>query len=255
MPVKSTRGQSPLIIALPYIGTHIPAVVSNRLTETGLKLDGTDYYLDRFLPGLSPDISTVGANFHRFVSDANHDQTAVVSNPNFMGVVPLKDPSGKNIWITPPTASEASLWRSMFYTPFHAALRAQLARIRAQHGFAVLLTLKTQHNRGGNSQPSTIEMATRLAQSDTVDLAVQSLKLFKAESVFQSELSGDMQNAGITKEYGKSGRSVHAIQLSIPQEYYLSAGEEPEQFEAHKAEVLAARLDAVTKLLINFKPA
>ena len=46
-PVEITRGECPIVLAMPHSGTYIPDDIGGRLNEHGKKLKDTDWHIDQ----------------------------------------------------------------------------------------------------------------------------------------------------------------------------------------------------------------
>src|SRR5690606_1121752 len=74
--------------------------------------------------------------------DANRgpDDASLYPGQNTTGLCPVTDFDGRPIWRegAEPDAAEVARRRVGWHAPYHAALAAQVARVRARHGVAVL---------------------------------------------------------------------------------------------------------------------
>ena len=141
-PVEVAQGEGPVILGLPHTGTAVPAEIFARLNETGRALADTDWHVDRLYDGLLPGATTVRARFHRYVIDANRgpDDASLYPGQNTTGLCPVTDFDGRPIWREgeEPTAEEVAERTAAFHAPYHAALAAEIERVRARHGVAIL---------------------------------------------------------------------------------------------------------------------
>ena len=139
-PVTVVRGTSPIVLAQPHSGTFVPADIGAKLTERGAMLADTDWHIPRLYDGLVPQATVVRAEFNRYVIDANRppDGASLYPGQNTTGLVPLVDFENRPLWHEEPDENEIARRREAFHAPYHAALRAELDRVRAAHGFAVL---------------------------------------------------------------------------------------------------------------------
>jgi len=110
------------------------------LNDRGRGLDDTDWHIHQLYDGVLNGASTVRATFHRYVIDANRDPSGVSLYPgqNTTGLVPLTDFDGHDIWDTPPDEAAVKARQAAYHTPYHAALLAELERVRDVHGVAIL---------------------------------------------------------------------------------------------------------------------
>ena len=141
-PVEVSRGDGPVVLGLPHTGTWLPEEVRPRLNETGLALADTDWHVDRLYDGLLPGATTVRATFHRYLIDANRapDDASLYPGQNTTGLCPMTDFDGRPIWRdgAAPDAAEIAERVAGFHAPYHAALAAEIERVRARHGVAIL---------------------------------------------------------------------------------------------------------------------
>ncbi|MGJ8624412.1 MAG: N-formylglutamate amidohydrolase, partial [Yoonia sp.] len=139
-PVETHKGDSPIVLGLPHTGTYVPYDVLADLNDRGRGLDDTDWHIHHLYDGVLAGASTVRATFHRYVVDANRDPSGVSLYPgqNTTGLVPLTDFDGHDIWQSAPTDTAIHARRAAFHVPYHAALQAELERVRDIHGIAIL---------------------------------------------------------------------------------------------------------------------
>lgn len=240
MPVIVQQGHSPLILAMPHVGTHLPPEIFARLNARGQELTDTDWHIDQLYEGLMPDASVVRATFHRYVVDANRgpEGHSLYPGQNTTGLVPLTDFDGRDIWTNPPDDTAARV--ADFHAPYHAALAAEIARVRALHGVAILWDchsirshipflfdgtlpeLNIGTNSGQSCHPRLQEIVAELA----------------ARSGFGHVVNGRFKGGWTTRHYGVPQDGVHAIQMEIAQSAYLSAQAAPWLFDAEKARAM-----------------
>ena len=99
-PFTVTRGDGPIVLGMPHVGTAVPQDIRDRLNDEGHILRDTDWYVDRLYAGLIPGLTVVRANFHRYVIDANRDPSGQSLYPgaSTTDLVPLTTFDGTPIW-------------------------------------------------------------------------------------------------------------------------------------------------------------
>ncbi len=141
-PVIVQSGTSSVILAMPHGGTHLPEPVLHALNETGQALADTDWHIDRLYDGLLPDATIVKATFHRYLIDANRDPegSSLYPGQNTTGLCPLTDFDGNLIHKPGEEPDEKDVMARVraFHRPYHAALQAEIARVKALHGVAIV---------------------------------------------------------------------------------------------------------------------
>ena len=243
MPVQVVAGESPIIICLPYAGSAVPRLILSRLNDTGRALDGTDAYLDRVAGALDQDVTIVAAKFHRFVSDPEAADTMKSNGavPGMIGVVPLHNSDRKDIWAAPPSPTEASMWRSLYYAPFHAALRAQAARVRAQNRFVLVVSLHSFREDIGDASCD-IRVSTSMTGTEALAMSTGFTRAIQRAGSYICQQQGNFDSGRITRSFGKPERRSHALQISLNQALFLSQWPEPESFASQGALRLSAAI-------------
>ncbi len=140
--IELNRGSSPVILGFPHTGTHVPDDIRAKLNETGRKLTDTDWHIHELYRGILPEVTTVRATFHRYCLDANRDPsgTSLYPGQNTTGLIPLTDFDNNPLWIEgrEPDGAETAARVERFHQPYHTVLRAEIERVKAKHGVAVL---------------------------------------------------------------------------------------------------------------------
>ena len=244
-----TRGNSPVILAFPHTGTTMPTDIHDRLNDNGRILADTDWHIHDLYAGLLPGATTVRATFHRYVIDANRDPEGVSLYPgqNTTGLVPTTDFDGVTIWKDGEEPSETDIAARLaeFHAPYHAVLAAEIERVKAIHGIAVLYDCHSIRSdipflfegllpdfnigtAGGATCDPTIQNAA-------VDVALN------AEG-YTSILNGRFKGGWTTRHYGKPDTGVHAIQMELAQSTHLATETPPFAYDQAKADRLRIHL-------------
>ena len=257
MPLEVVPGTSPLIIAMPYTGTNIRRELVDRLHDKSRHITSNDRYLDRLLDGLAVDATTIRTNFHRFVSDVD----AVSKGPELrarngmLGVIPLIDRDGTGIWDVPPTVSDARVWRALYFAPYHAALAAQIARVRAKCGHAIVLNCRARRSETTTAADvPDIEFSTHLGASCAVSLSMNLAALIKSADAQSVVVNGQLRTGWTTRQYGRPKANTHAFDMDIHERCYLSQEGEVGHYDAEKAAPLRDTLRSVMEYLAQWMP-
>lgn len=252
-PVSVIQGTSPVILGMPHVGTYLPDAVAVKLNDEGRRLRDTDWHIDRLYDGLLPGASVVKANFHRYLIDANRDPSGVSLYPgqNTTGLVPQTDFDNRPIWAETPDAAESERRLADWHAPYHAALAAEVERVKAEHGIALvydchsirshcpflfageLPVLNIGTNDGLTCDAKFARIATEVA----------------GNSGFEWVANGRFKGGWTTRHYGQPETRVHAIQMEIAQSAYLAAEEEPWTFDTAKAAPLRQTLKTLLAAL------
>ncbi|MFO1137616.1 MAG: N-formylglutamate deformylase [Paracoccus sp. (in: a-proteobacteria)] len=258
IPVEVTPGDSPVILGLPHTGTWLPDDIRARLNARGQVLADTDWHIERLYDGLLPGATTVRATFHRYVIDANRgaDDASLYPGQNTTGLVPLTDFDGEAIWLTEPDAADIAHRKAQFHAPYHAALAAEVARVRARHGVAILYDCHSIRSHIPFLFPGTLpdfNVGTNLGTTcdPRIEAAVYDLCMASGRT---HVLNGRFKGGWTTRHYGQPGTGVHAIQMELAQSTHLSTEVPPFAYDDAKAEALRVTLRAILERLAALAP-
>lgn len=254
-PVIVTQGCSPIVLAFPHGGVHVPDEIWSILNENGHILADTDWHIHQLYDGLLPDATTVQAGFHRYVVDANRDPEggSLYPGQNTTGLCPLTDFDGNAIWKDGHTLGEADInaRRSAFHRPYHEALAEQLERIKSIHGRVILYDCHSIRSRipflfdgvlpdfniGTNDQMS---CEARIEASVSRDCA--------ASKSYSHVLNGRFKGGWTTRHYANPNRNIHVIQMELALSAYASE-EKPWAYDTKRADKLRGVLKTILENL------
>ncbi|GFE51460.1 N-formylglutamate deformylase [Roseobacter cerasinus] len=243
MPIKAVKGNSPLILALPHASSHIPEVVMDRLNATGRSLADTDWHIDQLFDGLSDDATIIIPAFHRYMCNANGDPTLTDAGSvnSADAVVPFLNLDGAEIWHDPPSTAEIRHWRAAFHAPYHAALASQIARVRANHGYALLLDCHAARvDRIGSVDPSLpdIRLHTNTGVACSHSLAADVGGILLKASGYHTKMQASRNSSWTVARHGRPKLGVHALKIEIARPAYLTAQEDGWHYDPARAEAL-----------------
>jgi formiminoglutamase len=250
-PVEIQRGNGPLILGQPHGGTHVPAAIAARFNDNGRLLADTDWHITRLYDGLLPNATVVSATFHRYVIDANRDPSGQSLYPgqNTTGLVPETDFDGRPIWQAgaEPQAPDVASRLAEFHRPYHAALEAEIARLKARHGVVVVYDCHSIRS----CIPFLFDGALPVLNIGTDNGKTCAPRLqqlvhdLAAASTHATVLNGRFRGGWTTRHYGRPEEGVHAIQMEIAQQAYLATEAPPWAYDETKAEKLRLTLKSI----------
>ncbi|MGR3620770.1 N-formylglutamate deformylase [Pseudophaeobacter sp.] len=258
-PVDVSRGDSPIVLGLPHTGTYVPAEIKAKLNTRGRGLDDTDWHIHRLYQGVLPGATTVRATFHRYVIDANRDPAGLSLYPgqNTTTLVPLTDFDGHDIWDIAPTDPDIIARRDAFHAPYHAALEAELQRIKALHGFAILYDCHSIRSEipflFEGSLPD-FNTGTNMGQTCDPQIEAIVVEACSQASGYSSVLNGRFKGGWTTRHYGRPTEGLHAIQMELAQSTYLTQEAEPWAYDQTKADGLRKHLHIILTRLASWAP-
>lgn len=258
-PVEILRGDSPVVLGLPHTGTYVPPDIEANLNDRGRGLDDTDWHIHTLYDGLLSGATTVRAIFHRYVIDANRDPSGVSLYPgqNTTTLVPLTDFDGNDIWDQPPSEAEIAERRTAFHAPYHAALEAELARVKALHGFAILYDCHSIRSHIPFLFDGILpDFNTGTNLGTTCDTRIEAIVtgICNAADGYSAVLNGRFKGGWTTRRYGRPAEGLHAIQMELAQSTYLSAEHTPWPYDTGKADRLRAHLKDILETLSHWRP-
>jgi len=259
IPVEVTRGDSPIVLGLPHTGTHVPDGIMTNLNTRGQGLSDTDWHIERLYDGLIPGATTVRATFHRYVIDANRDPSGASLYPgqNTTGIVPLTDFDGNDIWDAAPDSGAVEERRLTYHAPYHAALKAELERVRSLHGVAILYdchSIRSDIPFLFDGILPDFNIGTNMGT--TCDASIEALVegICASAEGYSSVTNGRFKGGWTTRHYGQPGAGIHAIQMELSQAIYLAAEAPPWTYDDEKAARLRCPLTAILTQLANLAP-
>jgi N-formylglutamate deformylase len=241
-PVVVERGDGPVVLGMPHVGTDVPPEVMERLNPLGRELADTDWHIETLYDGLLPGATVVRATFHRYVIDANRDPSGASLYPgqNTTGLVPLTDFDGRPIWTDPPDAAEIEARRLAFHAPYHAALQAEMERVRARHGRAILYDCHSIRSVipflfEGVLPDLNIGTNGGTTCAPEIETAVHRLCLASGRT---TALNGRFKGGWTTRHYGRPGEGWHALQMELAQSTHLATEAAPFALDPGKVAAL-----------------
>jgi N-formylglutamate deformylase len=247
--VDIKQGTSPVILGLPHTGTEVPEAIWNRLNDNGRILADTDWHIHELYDGLLADATSVRATFHRYVIDANRDPAGVSLYPgqNTTELVPTTDFDGKPIWKAGEEPTEADIAERVaaFHAPYHAALAAEIDRVKAIHGIAVLYDCHSIRSVIPFLFDGTLpdfNVGTNLGITCAPEIEAVVENVVASASGYTHIVNGRFKGGWTTRHYGRPQDGSHAIQMELAQSTHLAAEEPPFAYDADRAARLRIHL-------------
>jgi formiminoglutamase len=257
-PVEVTRGDGPVVLGMPHGGTHVPPDIVARLNPLGQTLSDTDWHIDRLYDGLLPGATVVRATFHRYVIDANRppDGASLYPGQNTTGLCPATDFDGREIYHAgeAPEADEVEDRRARFHAPYHAALSAEVERVRARHGIAVLYDCHSIRSRIPflfDGLLPDFNIGTNAGRTCAPAMEAAVARLCSGAEGYTSVVNGRFKGGWTTRHYGRPEAGVHAIQMELAQSTHLAAEAAPYAYDDTKPARLRPHLRAVLEALAD----
>ena len=226
--IEVHRGDAPSILSLPHAGTGIPAEIAPQLVSPWLATLDTDWYIRR-LYDFATDLgaTVIGTSITRAVIDVNRDPGGASLYPgqSTTDLCPVTTFDGDLLYRhgKGPEAAEIDFRRLRYFEPYHAALRAELERLRADHGTVVLYdahSIRSRVPRLFDGNLPHLNLGTHSARSCSPDLTA-AVESRCARLPFSRVTNGRFKGGYITRHYGRPDEGVHAIQMELACRSYL----------------------------------
>ena len=229
-PVVVSRGDSPVILAFPHVGTGLPDSVAARLNAEGLLLRDTDWHIHDLYAGLLDGVTTVTATQSRYVIDLNRDPSGQSLYPGqtTTGLIPTSTFDNTPIWQDgqTPTPEITAAWLAKVHKPYHAALSDEIARVKAIHGVAILYdchSIRSEIPWLFDGILPDFNIGTDNGKTCAPDIEALVARICGGAVGYTSVLNGRFRGGWTTRHYGRPETGVHAVQMELAQISHLAS--------------------------------
>jgi N-formylglutamate deformylase len=263
------RGSSPLVLSIPHAGIDIPTEIEGRLTSTWLARKDTDWRVDRLYEAVAPaDATIVRTAISRTVIDVNRDPAGTSLYPGraITELCPTTTFDGEPLYrgSVLPDPAEIEKRTTLWFRPYHEALSAELARLRAVHDQVVLYdchSIRSLVPRLFEGLLPHFNIGTNNGKSCASGLTA-AVEAACDETSLDRVTNGRFTGGWITRHYGKPQTGVHAIQMELACRSYLDEpigrvdeANWPVPFDNTYAAPIKAALSVVLKACAQFAKA
>jgi len=259
--IEVVQGNGPLVLSLPHTGTQVPDHILGSLNDRGRALADTDWNIHRLYDGLLDNVTTVRTPVHRYVIDVNRgpDDTSLYPGQNTTGLCPVTDFDGALIYHDgqEPDAQEVETRRKHYHQPYHQALFAEISRVKAIYGCAVLYDCHSIRSFipylfAGTLPKLNIGTNSSTSCASIVEKSVH--EICRSDSGYDTVLNKRFKGGWTTRHYGQPAHGIHAIQMELAQSTYMQEAA-PWSYDPEKADrlrpVLSHILSTLERLVHN----
>jgi N-formylglutamate deformylase len=251
------QGRVPLLISLPHVGTEIPPELRASFVPRALASEDSDWHLERLYGPLADKLgaSLIVPRYSRYVIDLNRppDDQPLYPGAGGTGLVPTRFFTNDPLYRegSEPSAAEVAERRETCWRPYHEALAAELDRLRAEHGRALLFeghSIRSELPWLFEGKLPALNLGTADGASCAPAITQRLGALLQGQATFSQVVNGRFKGGYITRHYGQPGRGVHAVQLEMCQRCYMDEAADP--VEAYN-EALAARVAPLLEQMLQ----
>ncbi len=200
---------------------------SSRFTSSWLARKDADWRLDELYDFVgSLGATLVRTRLSRSIIDVNRDPSGASLYPGqaTTELCPATTFDGEPLYpAESPGAEEISARRRAFFDPYHAALAAEVARLKARNARVAMFdahSIRSRIPRLFDGELPVFNLGTNGGASCSPKLR-EALGAVLVASGRSSVVDGRFRGGWITRRYGKPGEGVEAIQLELACRGYM----------------------------------
>lgn len=220
------RGEAPLVVAFPHGGTELGGV-EPRFASPWLARRDADWWIEElyaFVRDLGA--TTISTVVSRSVIDVNRDPSGASLYPGLTTteLCPTTTFDGTPLYRSfDPEEDEIAWRRKTFFDPYHAALAAEIERLRAVHPRVVLYdahSIRSRIPRLFEGELPQFNLGTN--SGATCDPALEAELAEVCEKSGHSWIAnGRFKGGWTTRHYGAPANGVHAVQMELAMRGYM----------------------------------
>jgi len=253
------RGTAPLLVSLPHVGTELPPELEALLVERALGVEDTDWHLEPLYDfARELGASMLVPRHSRYLIDLNRppENTPMYAGANNTELCPTRFFSGDPLYREPLDPTEIERRRAAYWQPYHDALDAELARLKAEHGHAILWdghSIKSELPWLFEGRLPDLNLGTAGGSSCAPTLRASLMDVLAGQRSFTHVTDGRFKGGHITRHYGRPAQGVHGIQLEMCWSCYMKEAP-PYVIDPQRAERLRPVLRELLQATLAWKP-
>jgi N-formylglutamate amidohydrolase len=232
----------PVVVDVPHAGEWIPDNVREEMVvgQRVLKRD-LDLYVDKLWAD-APDLGAtlIVSHVSRYVVDLNRAADDIspetvkggkrVNKPGYYqdrGVVWRNTTSGVPVMASPMKRATFDRRLNTFYHPYHKAIAEEIERVRKQFGYCILVDGHSMPSMGrrGHTDPGRrrADIVPGNANGTSCDVTVTwTVEEHFRDMSYSVKTNQPYKGGFITRNYGRPGQDVHAIQIEANRDLYMN---------------------------------
>ena len=254
-------GRTPLLVSVPHVGTRLPDELKPRFIERAWTVEDTDWHLDQvYAFALELGAGLLVPVHSRYVIDLNRspDNRPMYPGANNTELCPTRFFTGDPLYHEGMAPGEAEIERrlSTDWHPYHGALAAELARLKAAHGHAVLWeghSIRSELPWLFEGRLPDLNLGTAQGASCAPSLRAALQQVTSDRPNFSHVWDGRFKGGHITRQFGRPAEGIHAVQLEMVWDTYM-AERPPYEVDPVRAARLRPVLQALLQTAIDWTP-
>lgn len=222
------QGDAPVILSFPHTGTDIPPDIEARFVSPWLARKDADWWINQLYDfAADMGITTVRTKISRSVIDVNRDPSGASLYPGqaTTELCPTTSFDGEPLYHEgqAPDADEIAQRRQTWFDPYHAAIAAEIKRLKTTHGRVVLYdahSIRSHIPRLFEGELPQFNIGTNGGATCDVRLSDTVTDLC-GHSGLSYVLNGRFKGGWTTRHYGVPASNVHAIQMELACRGYM----------------------------------
>ena len=226
------RGTAPLVVAFPHGGSDLAGLDARFVAPWLAQCDADWWIAELYAFVRDLGATTIATAVSRSIIDVNRDPSGASLYPGqaTTELCPTTTFDGEPLYGgAAPDTGEIDWRRTTFFDPYHAALAAELARLRAIHPRVVLYdahSIRSRIARLFAGELPQFNLGTNGGVTCAPELEA-ALGAVCADSGQSFVCNGRFTGGWTTRHYGAPQQGVHAVQMELAMRGYLAEPVEP----------------------------
>jgi len=255
------RGDRPLLVSLPHVGTELPADQRGRYRPRAIEVEDTDWHLER-LYGFVRErgVSLLVPRYSRYLIDLNRppEDAPMYPGVNNTELCPTRFFTGEPLYRDgrAPDAAEVARRVDHYWRPYHHALEDELERLRARHGHVVLFeghSIRSELPWLFEGRLPDLNLGTVDGTSCAASLRESLAAVLASQTAYSQVVDGRFKGGYITRHYGRPQHGVHAVQLEMCWKCYMAEAA-PYAFDAARTAEVQPLLRRLVDAMLAWSP-
>jgi N-formylglutamate deformylase len=261
---KLHQGSTPLLISMPHVGSVIPDDQVRRYQPRALLSEDTDWHLEQLYGDIAADLGAglIVPHYSRYLIDLNRppEDTPMYPGASNTELCPTRFFSGDPLYLPgqEPSRAEQLRRRDLFWLPYHRALNAELQRLKALFGFALLFdahSICSELPWLFEGRLPDLNLGTVEGRSCAAGLREKLSGVLAQQSDFTQVVDGRFKGGFITRHYGQPDQQQHAVQLEMCWRCYMEEEASPFLYDGTRSAAVQPVLRALLGEMAAWRPA